>query len=210
MAKEREFDKVPLWQIIRTIKPGHFWALCSVIVAVITGAFLLGSWSRGVTEVIKVNRYEDTIGVLKDTIKILRISASANNASQKLNCKKYNVHITSPRATETVGWKFDIAGTCDQLPRGYHLWLFTETHDEYWPKDSLEIKNGLWNVMVEVKPNETWIKHYSIFIVGEEGQKLINAYKIGKAKNNSWVGINARDKTSDMIACISRYEVKFK
>ena len=133
------------------------------------------------------------------------------------NCEDYEISISSPPRGEFVTPPFIVSGYSKPLPKEFEPWLFTTlkpgSPEAYWPIAPSEVRDQQWRVSVSPGNWEQGeIKHYAVFIVGENGKKLIQYYKaVMKAMSkpgSDWMPLTVT--TPDMVKCVDVYPVKLK
>lgn len=126
------------------------------------------------------------------------------------SCADYEISFHPRDAKKPASPPFEISGHSKPLPKEFELWVFTAsapgTPKRYWPKAYSDIAaDNTWRVTVFPDPQPgAKTKHYAVFIVGEDGRKLINYYKtammtLSPKGNPEWIPIT--ETPSDMVRC---------
>lgn len=122
-----------------------------------------------------------------------------------LSRKEYGIEIVSPSIGEQVPHTFPVNGIFRKLPEGYEIWVYTTSEENhirrYWPQERATIKGNSWYSEVNHLGGLDDAQTILVFIVGKQGQALINYFKTAGDINRNWPGIIRL--TDDMIECAS-------
>jgi hypothetical protein len=169
---------------------------------VVTGA--TGGWPT-IHLAVDSQPWRIVLAVLGLVLAGVAIYLALRESIPSIDCKAYDISISSPQNNETLNPPITISGRCKQLPKGVELWLFTISSGtgEYWPQDSSEIREETWSVKAnpgQFKPGDR--RKYGVFLVGPNGKVLIRYFKTvgrGLSQGQGWPGI--RELTSDIVQC---------
>ncbi len=109
-------------------------------------------------------------------------------SSRRISPKKAGVDIEEPAHNADTYVPFRVSGKCKSIPKGYQLWLFIiggQGGLECSPQSEITPHDGRWTTDFRATFFERGHKRrFAIFLVGEDGQALIQHYKtFGKALN---------------------------
>ena len=134
----------------------------------------------------------------------------------KPTCEKYGVKLVQ-RSEEITNLEdpIFITGSTGELPVDFELWIAATRVDapkSYYPRTKINVVGPTWEI--KVKPNlknREDSKHFSVFLVGPDGQALIHQYKSALrqvASNIDWPAMTYM--TNDMDRCEGNHLVTMR
>jgi hypothetical protein len=142
------------------------------------------------------------------TLSFWRERTRERTATQVLSCDACDIKLVSPAVGEHVKHSFPVSGTYQKLPEGIAIWVVTvhgnSKNRQYWPqaRATVDRQNRTWYSQVNwVGGEKSETKEILVFLVGKEGQVLIDYYDKAGNENQKWPSITKL--TSDMVECTS-------